>query len=62
MGLSWLSKLKGPMRKGLLFKNDVNLALVDLLTIQMRLGMLDGERSAQPFGKLGPQDVCTPAH
>ena len=28
----------------------------------MRLGMFDGEPSAQPFGNLGPKDVCTPAH
>ncbi|KAJ9696635.1 hypothetical protein PVL29_008714 [Vitis rotundifolia] len=28
----------------------------------MRLGMFDGEPSAQPFGDLGPKDVCSPAH
>ncbi|KAG9145774.1 hypothetical protein Leryth_011206 [Lithospermum erythrorhizon] len=28
----------------------------------MRLGMFDGEPSAQPYGHLGPSDVCTPAH
>lgn len=24
--------------------------------------MFDGEPSAQPYGNLGPKDVCTPAH
>ncbi|PPR98516.1 hypothetical protein GOBAR_AA22150 [Gossypium barbadense] len=28
----------------------------------MRLGMFDGEPSVQPFGKLGPKDVCTPSN
>lgn len=28
----------------------------------MRLGMFDGEPSAQPYGNLGPKDVCSPAH
>ncbi|KAI4344812.1 hypothetical protein L6164_012000 [Bauhinia variegata] len=50
------------IRKGLLTENDVNLALANLITVQMRLGMYDGEPSAQPYGNLGPRDVCTPAH
>lgn len=41
---------------------DVNNALAYTITVQMRLGMFDGEPSAQPFGNLGPRDVCTPAH
>jgi len=40
----------------------VNQALANTITVQMRLGMFDGEPSAQPFGHLGPRDVCTPAH
>ncbi|KAK7838537.1 beta-d-xylosidase 1 [Quercus suber] len=41
---------------------DVNNALANTITVQMRLGMFDGEPSAQPYGHLGPRDVCTPAH
>ncbi|KAK8540978.1 hypothetical protein V6N13_061026 [Hibiscus sabdariffa] len=48
--------------RGLLNEADVNGALANTLTVQMRLGMFDGEPSAQPFGNLGPKDVCTPAH
>ncbi|MBA0790723.1 hypothetical protein Gohar_015354 [Gossypium harknessii] len=48
--------------RGLLKEADVNSALANTLTVQMRLGMFDGEPSAQPFGNLGPKDVCTPAH
>lgn len=41
---------------------DVDMALANTITVQMRLGMFDGEPSAQPYGNLGPRDVCTPAH
>ncbi|KAJ8900421.1 hypothetical protein K2173_025198 [Erythroxylum novogranatense] len=41
---------------------DVNGALINTLAVQMRLGMFDGEPSAHPYGNLGPNDVCTPAH
>lgn len=50
------------VRGGLLKEEDVNMALANTITVQMRLGMFDGEPSAQPFGNLGPRDVCTPAH
>ncbi|XWS46568.1 hypothetical protein CRYUN_Cryun14cG0079000 [Craigia yunnanensis] len=50
------------VKRGLLNEADVNSAIANTLTVQMRLGMFDGEPSAQPFGNLGPKDVCTPAH
>ncbi|KAI3414390.1 uncharacterized protein J3R85_016390, partial [Psidium guajava] len=50
------------VRGGLLNEAEVDGALLNTLTVQMRLGMFDGEPSAQPYGTLGPKDVCTPAH
>ena len=50
------------VRGRLLQEEDVNMALANTITVQMRLGMFDGEPSAQPFGTLGPVHVCTPAH
>ncbi|EEF47284.1 probable beta-D-xylosidase 2 [Ricinus communis] len=50
------------VKRGLISEADVNGALFNTLTVQMRLGMFDGEPSAQPYGNLGPKDVCTPAH
>lgn len=50
------------VKGGLLSEVDVSSALSNTLNVQMRLGMFDGEPSAQPYGNLGPQDVCTPAH
>ncbi|KAB1213873.1 Beta-D-xylosidase 1 [Morella rubra] len=48
--------------RGLLSEVDVNNALANTITVQMRLGMFDGEPSAHPFGNLGPKDVCTLEH
>lgn len=48
------------IRTGKLSEGDVNGALANTLTVQMRLGMFDGAR--QPYGNLGPKDVCTFAH
>lgn len=50
------------VQQGLLKEDDINGALANTLTVQMRLGMFDGEPSKQPFGNLGPRDVCTAAH
>lgn len=50
------------VKKGLVSEADVDGALVNTVTVQMRLGMFDGEPSAQTFGNLGPQHVCSPAH
>lgn len=50
------------MKRGLLSEIDINNALVNTLTVQMRLGMFDGEPSSQLYGHLGPKDVCAPAH
>ncbi|KAM7277775.1 hypothetical protein ACFE04_004909 [Oxalis oulophora] len=50
------------IKGGLLTEIDVDMALANTITVQMRLGMFDGEPSAQPYGRLGPRDVCTPAH
>lgn len=50
------------IKKGLLTETDVNGALTNTLTVQMRLGMFDGEPSKQPYGNLGPTDVCSQTH
>jgi xylan 1,4-beta-xylosidase len=39
---------------------DVDAALTNTVLVQMRLGMFDAQH--QPFARLGPSDVCTPAH
>ncbi|GFQ08184.1 beta-d-xylosidase 1 [Phtheirospermum japonicum] len=48
------------IKAGKLNETDVNQALANLVSVQMRLGMFDGLR--QPYLNLGPKNVCTPAH
>ncbi|XP_076935160.1 putative beta-D-xylosidase 2 [Bidens hawaiensis] len=53
---------QGAVDRGLLKETDIDSALFNTLTVQMRLGMFDGEPSSHTFGHLGPRDVCTPAN
>ncbi|KAJ7980341.1 Beta-D-xylosidase [Quillaja saponaria] len=53
---------EGALRNGLLSMADIDNALANTITVQMRLGMFDGEPSNQPYGNLGPGNVCTPSH
>lgn len=48
------------VQKQLLMESDVDGALTNTITVQMRLGMFDGSR--HPYAKLGPEDVCTASH
>uniref|UniRef100_M8D5C8 Putative beta-D-xylosidase 2 n=1 Tax=Aegilops tauschii TaxID=37682 RepID=M8D5C8_AEGTA len=41
---------------------DIDAAVTNTVIVQMRLGMYDGDLATQPFGHLGPQHVCPPAH
>ncbi|XP_047332915.1 beta-D-xylosidase 1-like [Impatiens glandulifera] len=50
------------INQGKMSEADVNGALTNLVVVQMRLGMFDGEPSKQPYGYLGPRHVCTSAH
>ncbi|KAM7521422.1 hypothetical protein LguiA_011324 [Lonicera macranthoides] len=50
------------VQQGMLKEIDIDNALLNTISVQMRLGMFDGEPSAQPYGNLGPGDVCTQAH
>lgn len=48
------------VRTGKVSEMEVNYALANTITVQMRLGMFDGPNG--PYANLGPRDVCTPAH
>ncbi|CAH9141150.1 unnamed protein product [Cuscuta epithymum] len=48
------------IRTGKLSENDVNNALTNTMTVQMRLGLFDGDQ--QLYSHLGPKDVCNSAH
>ncbi|XP_073009532.1 probable beta-D-xylosidase 2 [Typha latifolia] len=50
------------VQKGKATDGDIDSALTHTVAVQMRLGMYDGEPSQQPFGNLGPNDVCSSTH
>ncbi|KAH7566781.1 hypothetical protein JRO89_XS08G0234100 [Xanthoceras sorbifolium] len=52
-----LAILKGKVRE-----EEIDKALFNLFTVQLRLGLFDGDPRRGKFGKLGPQDVCTSEH
>lgn len=48
------------VRTGKVSELEINYALANTITVQMRLGMFDGPSG--PYANLGPKDVCSPAH
>ncbi|XP_013652260.2 beta-D-xylosidase 3-like [Brassica napus] len=44
---------------GLVNESDVDTAISNNFATLMRLGFFDGDPKKQPYGNLGPQDVCT---
>ncbi|KAG9439949.1 hypothetical protein H6P81_020114 [Aristolochia fimbriata] len=50
------------VEKGKVLEEDIDRALVNLFSVQMRLGLFDGNPLKKQFGKLGPADVCTEEH
>ncbi|CAJ2649075.1 unnamed protein product [Trifolium pratense] len=51
---------EGAVKQGLVDEASINNAVSNNFATLMRLGFFDGDPSKQPYGKLGPKDVCTP--
>ncbi|XP_051141419.1 probable beta-D-xylosidase 6 isoform X1 [Andrographis paniculata] len=60
-GTYMLRHMRSAIEKEKVSEGDVDEALVNLFSVQLRLGLFDGE-SRNRFGGLGPQDVCTAEH
>lgn len=54
--------VQSAINQGKLQEEDIDRALLNLLSVQIRLGLFDGDPIKGQFGTLGPQDVCTPKH
>ncbi|KAB2599337.1 beta-D-xylosidase [Pyrus ussuriensis x Pyrus communis] len=52
-----LASTQAAMRTGQVNEIDINYALANTITVQMRLGMFDGEPSTQRYGNLGLADL-----
>lgn len=50
------------IKQGKVQEGDVDRALVNLFSVQLRLGLFDGDPMKKQFGELGPRDVCTAEH
>ncbi|CAM8937633.1 unnamed protein product [Rhodiola kirilowii] len=50
------------VKAGLLEESAIDNALTNNFATLMRLGFFDGNPSKQPYGNLGPKDVCTTAN
>ena len=48
--------------QGKVKEEDIDRALVNLFSVQMRLGLFDGDPANGLYGNLGPKDVCTEEH
>ncbi|KAF7809507.1 putative beta-D-xylosidase 6 [Senna tora] len=61
-GSFMLQHTQSAIEQGKVKEEELDRALVNLFTVQMRLGLFDGDPRRGQFGKLGPQDVCSPQH
>ncbi|GAV76438.1 Glyco_hydro_3 domain-containing protein/Glyco_hydro_3_C domain-containing protein [Cephalotus follicularis] len=61
-GTYMLLNTKSAIEMGKVKEEEIDRALVNLFSVQLRLGLFDGDPSKGKFGKLGPQDVCTAKH
>lgn len=50
------------VQQGKVREEDIDRALVNLFSVQIRLGLFDGDPRKGKYGRLGPQDVCTSEH
>ncbi|KAJ1419910.1 Immunoglobulin-like fold [Sesbania bispinosa] len=50
---------EGAVKQGLVDEASINNAVSNNFATLMRLGFFDGDPSKQPYGNLGPKDVCT---
>ncbi|KAH7518533.1 hypothetical protein FEM48_Zijuj09G0181700 [Ziziphus jujuba var. spinosa] len=50
------------VKGGLVKESAVDNAVSNNFATLMRLGFFDGDPKKQPYGNLGPKDVCTPEH
>lgn len=47
------------IEQGKVQEEDIDKALLNLFSVQLRLGLFNGDPIKGKYGRLGPQDVCT---
>ena len=58
----YTSYAESAMEQGKLREEDLDRALINLFSVQIRLGLFDGDPAGGPFSELGPRHVCSEVH
>lgn len=61
-GTYMLRHMKAAIEQGKVSEEDIDRALLNLFTVQLRLGLFDGERARNRFRGIGPEDICSSEH
>ncbi|XP_057448608.1 probable beta-D-xylosidase 6 [Lotus japonicus] len=61
-GTYMLRHTASAVEQGKVKEEDIDRALLNLFSVQLRLGLFDGDPRTGKYGKLGPHDVCTSEH
>lgn len=61
-GTYLLRNTQSAVEQGKVQEDDIDRALLNLFSVQLRLGLFDGDPLKGKFGKLRPKDVCTSNH
>ncbi|KAF8404765.1 hypothetical protein HHK36_009654 [Tetracentron sinense] len=61
-GTYLLRNTQQAIEQGKVQEEDIDRALFNLFSVQLRLRLFDGDPAKGLFGKLGPKDVCTKKH
>lgn len=61
-GTYMLRHMKSAIDQGKVLEKDIDRALFNLFSVQMRLGLFDGNPENNQFGEFGSQDVCNSRH
>ncbi|KAF9597059.1 hypothetical protein IFM89_015250 [Coptis chinensis] len=61
-GTYMLYNTRSAVEQGKVQEEDIDRALFNLFSVQLRLGLFDGNPTKGKFGNLGPKDICTREH
>lgn len=61
-GTYMMRNMKGAIYQGKVLEEDIDKALLNLFSVQIRLGLFDGNPASNKFGNLGSGNVCNSKH
>lgn len=61
-GTYMLRNMKSALENKIVVESDLDRALLNLFSVQFRLGLFDGNAVNRKFESFGPKDVCSSEH